>query len=231
MTSKELNALIASHRLHPIPINTLNPEAPEIPRFKGTLDEFWTAAKALGSKVVFLMAMQMDEADFQREVPSEDVPPLPEGDDEFDGEYLVDLLERQPALSKYRKFVDADCAFILQAKGGIADLEFFLAEAWWEEFQQDAEKVIESWIAERARRAEDCRAERGRRAEGLLKQLRALINDQEFCGQRTQRAMLTYAIDKYPDLEELGEITLKPEIQRLRDRIEAKGLSKKTRGS
>lgn len=229
MNSQELHTLIAAHGFHAIPIQMLGPEAPELPRFKGTLDEFWVATSALESKVVFLMAMQMDEADFQREVSSDDVPPLP--DDEFDGEYLVDLLERQPALSKYRKYVDADCAFILQAKGGLAELEFFLAEAWWEKFQAETEEVVETWIAERARRAKDFQSERGHRVEALLKQLGALIQDSEFCGQRTQRAMLTYALEKIPDLEELGEMALKPEIQRLRDRIEAKGLNKRTRRS
>jgi len=205
-------------------------DTPDPPRFEGTLDEFWAAAKALGTKAVFLRVMQMDESDFERDVPSDDVPrgDDDEEDESFDGEnYTVDLEKALPSISRFRKHVGKDCAFILIAKGGVAELDFLLTENWWDEFQEEANKAVDLWLTSRNEKYGEAEAENQKKTEKLLESVRGLISDREFCLLRTHRAKIDYAIEKFPDLANVSEFVLKPEIQRLADRIQSKGLNRK----
>lgn len=225
MTAAELKELIVKNGLHPVPVLNAGGDSEDMPRFEGTLDEFWAAAKALSSKVVFLQVHQMDEDDLKRPVSNEDSY-RPGEEDEGD---IIDLEEVAPSMSKFRKHLGKDCAFILTAKGGFADIDYLLTEPWWDEFQQEASRAVDTWTERReAEKAEES-AENEKKNDELLKQLRALIGDKEFCRLRTQRAMLAYALEKLPELEELEEFVLKPEIQTLHARIEARGLNKASR--
>lgn len=230
MDAAELKKLAAANGFPAVPVIITGAES-NYPRFEGTLDEFWVAAKALGAKVVFLLVMQIDDSDFERDVPSDDVPRV-EGDDEddsFDGEsYWVKLEEISPSISKFRKHIGKDCAFILIAKGGVAEIDFLLTEEWWDEFQEEAGKAIEKWKDGRSEKSEEVEEANERKTAQLLESLKGLINDREFCQLRTHRAKIAYAIEKLPDLAELSEFILKPEIQKLADRIEAKGLNRKS---
>lgn len=225
MTATELKELIVKNGFHPVPVLSPDGDDDKLARFAGTLDEFWAAAKALSTKVVFLMVHQMDDSDFERSA-SNDSPSYRDDDEDDDGE-MIDLEEVLPSISKYRKHVGKDCAFILVTKGGCAEIDYLLSEPWWIEFQEDAAKAVETWMERHEAETEAEEAETEKRNNELLKQLRSLISDKEFCCMRTQRAMLAYAIEKLPELEELGEFVLKPEIQTLHARIEARGLNKK----
>jgi hypothetical protein len=229
MNGAELKEQILKNGLYPIPV-CMPADDSSRPRFEGTLDEFWAAAKALGAKAVFLEIRQMDESDFEQELSSKHVPRIDEDDDDdsFDGQtYTVDLEQTSPSISKFRKYVGKDCAFVIIAKGEFAELDFLITESWWDEFQDEAEKTVEAWMEKRGEQAEEVEAKTAKRTKELLGQLKALMNDREFCLLKTQRAMLAYAIEKIPELEELSEFVLKPEIQTLHARIEAKGLNKK----
>jgi len=233
MTGTELKMIIAEKGFHPISVSMPNDDLDRTPRFEGTIDEFWVAMKALGAKVVFLLEMQMNESDYVRNIPSDDLIRNNEDDedDSFNGEnYTIKLEEILPTISKFRRHVDKDCAFVLIAKGGIAEMDFLITEEWWDEFQEEAEKAVEIWTECHNEQAEKVEAKVEKRNAELLVKLKALINDREFCLLKTQRAKFVYALEKIPDLEELSEHTLKPEIQTLHARIEAKGLNRKVRG-
>jgi hypothetical protein len=204
MDAAELKTLVTGNGFPAIPVLIPNDDSPCPPRFEGTLDEFWTAAKALGTKVVFLVVMQMDESDFEREVSSNDVPRIDEDeeDDSYDGEnYSVDLEKVLPSISTFRKHVGKDCAFRLIAKGGVAEMEFLLTETWWDEFQEEAEKAIELWMDRRNERVEEVEANSEKKTKELIVSLKTLISDAEFCSLTTQRAMRAYALEKFPELE------------------------------
>ena len=230
MDATELKRLAAENGFPAIPVAMPGNDDAEIPRFEGTLGEFWGAAKALEAKAVFLLVNQMDESDFERDVSTDDVPKSDEDDETFDGEsYAVDLEEVSPPIAKFRKYVGKDCAIVLIAKGGVAELDFLITESWWDEFQEDADKAVESWVENRNEKFGEAEAEKQEKTGKLLQSLRGLINDREFCLLRTQSAKLAYAIEKWPELEGLSEFVLKPEIQKLQARIEAKGLNRKSR--
>ena len=232
MDAAELKKLATSKGLPPIPVSLPDDDLPRPPRFAGTLDEFWAAATTLGAKALFISIGQMDESDFERLMPSDDVSHIEEDENDgtFDGEnYTVSLEGIRPSISRFRKHVGKDCAFVLVAKGGVAEIDYLLTETWWDEFQEEADKAVESWLESRNARYEDVEAANQEKTGKLLESLSGLINDRNFCLLRTHRARITYAIDKLPELSELDEFVLKPEIQKLADRIEAKRLNLRTR--
>ncbi len=128
-------------------------DAPDVPRLEGTLKEFWAAAKTLKAKAVFIQARQLDEDDFEVELPEDCVPWYgPDDDSSFDGDnYSVAVEKVSPAISSYRKFLGEDCAFVLTAKGGVAELEFLVTEDWWEEFNDESDKAVDVWLDRRER--------------------------------------------------------------------------------
>jgi hypothetical protein len=54
--------------------------------------------------------------------------------------------------------------------------------------------------------------EKETRSARLLTELRALIDDKEFVKLRTQAAMREYALEKFPQLQNVSALTLKQEI-------------------
>lgn len=188
-----------------------------MPEFEGTLEEFWEAAKALGTKAILIEAMKMEEADFERE--------FEHNTDESEVEN-INLLDLSPELREYATHVGKDCTFILVAKGGVADIEFTLTEPWWDEFQEKAAAAYGAWADGLNEKSEaDANAQR-EADEKALKSLRGLISDSEFCRLRTLRSMLEYATERFPELDGVDEFVIKPELQALKAKIEAKGLNR-----
>jgi hypothetical protein len=226
----ELKRLAKEHGFPAIPVVMSSESSPQVPRFDGSLDEFWDAAKALGAKTLLLLVMQFDESDFEREVDGSDIPrsDADDNDDSFDGEkFTVDLEQASPSISKFRKHLGKDCCFVLITKGGFADVDILITEPWWDEFCDEADKAVEKWTADRDEKYGEEEAENQKKTEKLLEAVRGLISDREFCLLRTHRAKIDYAIEKFPELAKVSEFVLKPEIQRLADRIQAKGLNRK----
>jgi hypothetical protein len=58
-------------------------------------------------------------------------------------------------------------------------------------------------------------------ARAMLAKLRGLVDDKKFACLPTQKAMLQYAIRKFPELQDLNPADLKLEIQELKARIDA----------
>lgn len=198
--------------------------------FKGTLEEFFNAAKVLGAKCVFIAASRLTKEYF---LYSSAAP----GDDELDDERYdderapeefaeVDLTIALPKLSEFRKEMGKEGEFILTAKGGYAELSFHHYEAWWDAFLEQREQAISKVEKDRGAYLEKMQRRLEEQEEKRLKLLRDLINDGQFVHIPTQRAMKAYAVEKHPELAEMDQTLLTTQIQILSDRIKAKGLDK-----
>ena len=102
-----------------------------------------------------------------------------------------------------------------------------IVEDWMEAFSElhlQARQLLHNSSLEK--RAQLDAAEHAN-TQHLLKNLRGLISDPEFVRLPTQRAMLAYALEDFPELEALDESDLKIEVQNLKARIDAKGLRRK----
>lgn len=78
---------------------------------------------------------------------------------------------------------------------------------------------------ESQREENEIRAQDDRRAHAL-RQISELMQDDNFIGLPTQRAMLAYALDVLEEPGALSDAELKSEIQKLNDRLVARGLRK-----
>src|SRR5665213_1363744 len=229
MNTSEIKHLIAENGFHPIPVlSGDDDDERENPRFDGTIEEFWPALKALKAIAVFVNVLRLDESDFGRP-PPEDAPYEESDEDEFDrsedGEVVINLEDFVPSIKRFREHLGKECAFVLTAKGGAADLDILIQVDWWKEFLEDADKAVELWTAKQEKLREMADAETEEQEQELLKTLRGLISDKAFCVLPTQRAMKAYALENHPELDDLSEHVIKTEIQALHDKIQTKGLN------
>lgn len=196
--------------------------------FKGTLEEFFKAAKVLGAKCVFISSSRLTKEYF---LYSSAAPGQDERDEErYDDERApeepadVDLTIALPSLSEFRKDMGKEGEFILTAKGGYAELSFHHYEAWWDAFLAQREQAILKVEKDREAYLEKMQLRQEEQDEKRLRLLKDLINDGEFVHIPTQSAMKAYAIEKHPELAEMDQALLTTQIQILSDRIKAKGL-------
>lgn len=221
MTLAEIKDLTTGKGFHPISVRPSGTEKPETPRFDGPLDDFWKAAKEIETRAVFIATHVFEESDLDGPASEQGNPGRVVQDDDLSNE-AVTLEEMSPAISKYRKYLGKDCAFILRTKGGFAELEFLLTEPWWDQFHEDADSAIAAWNAKiDAEEAEADKEDERKNAE-RLKTLKSLLDDRGFCALKTQKAMLAYAVQKFSELEGMDEELLKREIQNLSARIDAR---------
>lgn len=138
------------------------------------------------------------------------------------------------ALRKISKEIEAEkhrigkeCEIRLTVRSKAFELNFFHSEDWWIDHLLRTSKAIEELddVYEKQKAAQDA-AEYSQR-EKVLQDLRDLIRDDSFAKMPTQRAMVAYAVDAVDDLEEfLDEDEIKAEVQKLNDRLIARGLRK-----
>lgn len=193
--------------------------------FAGDLDGFLKAAKAMKADVIFITSTAFDEDEFIYEFDE-----LNE-DDEDESEGLEDesiyLPSVMPSLSKFENYKGQDCIFQLSVKTTINTLDFSIQESWLDEFLKMRDEAIEKIENNRESIMSTQRAEREAKQKEAIKSLNTLINDSAFTNLRTQKAMLAYATEKIPELENIDRTTLQSEIQKLNAKIEAKGLGRK----
>lgn len=244
MTLDELLKQLTSQGLHLIRVEFIPDE--DGLSFLGTLTEYLEAAKALGSKTIFVSTSGITEDDFvytssyHKRAPNTGSAaswPFPtphiegmygDGDDDKNEEQ-IDLCSVNPNLKPYKKWIGKDGRFDLLCTSGEYKLTFSIFEKWLEEFdslRSEAETVLnEKSGAEQAQilahRAEKY-AETNAKIEVAIKKLHELISDGDFLLLRTQLAMLKYAINKIPELKTIDERLLKREIKELKAEIDAR---------
>ncbi len=229
MTIEELKSKLITAGISPIliePRETSNSIESFV--FSGDLVQFINTVKSLKSDVVLVWKFTLDEDDFFYDPSDED---LDENEiEEYSDLFLdenSDLRKINPELNKYNKFINLDCCYCLIAPTHFGHLYFKLSEAWWGEFSEvrlESISKLEDLIADRTNSHQ---TELDSKRKALLQKLKDLISDPVFVKLTTQRGMLAYAKNKFPELDGIGERVLQGEIWHLSDTIKARKLGAK----
>ena len=179
--------------------------------FVGSLGEFIHSAKVMQSPFVFVSTITLSEEHFLLE--------NPETDDE--DEANINVCQIVPELNNFKNRIGEDGQFDLWVPATRTSLRLVIREDWLTRFLElhsQADKLLQQSLFEN--RAQNEAIEEAR-AHHLLENLRGLIADSDFIRLPTQRAMLAYALEDFPELESLDERVLKSEIQKLKAKIDA----------
>lgn len=196
--------------------------------FVGDLDGFLKAAKAMKAEVVFVASAVFDEDEFKYEFDEDDEDYEDDEDDsESSDNEAVYLPSVMSSLNKFKTYIGQDCIFQLSVITTSNTLDFYIQESWLDEFIEMRDEAVEKIEENRESIMSSQRAEREAKQKEALRSLKGLINDATFTNLRTQKAMLAYAMEKIPELEDIERMTLQVEIQNLNAKIEAKGLGRK----
>lgn len=219
MTLNDVLPKLREERLFPILVEAI-PEHGDDLEFVGSLNEYIEAAKALQATVIFVSTLTLSKEGFCWHSPEAD-------DDETDPEDPVDLCVVVPDLKDYMNRIGQHGRIELSIPLRKGSLKMAMVEDWMDAFIElrfQAQKLLQQAFLEKQAQEEETE-EAGR--QHLLGNLRGLISDEGFVRLPTQKAMLAYALDDFPELEILGENLLKKEIQNLKARIDAQGLCRK----
>ncbi|MGZ5627854.1 MAG: hypothetical protein ACXWFA_14105 [Methylobacter sp.] len=213
----ELLSKLRGENLFPIRVESIPDRTYDL-EFVGSLSEFIEAAKAIQSPVVFVSTITLSEDDFLWDNPDSD---------EIDIDEYVDLCRYVPELKEYKSKIGENGHIDLCASGLNSHLKFAVVEDWMAIFEGLHSQAVEMLRGASLEKQAQEEAAEDARIKHLLNNLRGLITDMNFVRLPTQRAMLAYALDDFPELETLGERVLKVEIQNLKARIDAQGLRQK----
>jgi hypothetical protein len=189
--------------------------------FVGDLDRFIQTVKTLKLEVVFATAEVLDQSDFLYEI---------ENDEEEDENIVAEPIHLSsilPSLHKFEKYIGKECTYKLSVRTLYSTLDFYIQEPWWIEFLEMIVEAVWKIKGDRENKRAARIAERVAREKDLLNRLKKLINDSDFINLPTQKAMLIYAIDKIPELEDVDQNILQSEIQIMKAKLTAKGLGRK----
>jgi len=219
MTLPELLSQLHGESLFPIRVESI-PERRDDLVFAGSLSEFIRAAKVMQSPVVFVSTFTLSEDHFLRNSPDEE-------DEEDDVNERIDLCRVVPELNNLKSRIGEDGHIDLSVPAPQGSLTLQIVEDWmltFTELHSQALHLLRQASLEKHAQEE---AVEEARTQHLLRNLRGLITDRDFVRLPTQRAMLAYALDDFPELETLKESVLRVEIQNLKARIDAQGLLRK----
>jgi hypothetical protein len=204
----------------------------------GSLDDFFTAAKALNATAIFIRSSVLSVDDFTTTSDELDDDSFDDTDlgEEEDPPEEVDLSAIHPPLAKFKKYVDQECALLLIAKGGVTEIAFEIVESWFDQFRDvyaEAEALPQTRSAVLGTRHEKARLKEVK-AEAANKRINELLtpftSDPKFVKGKTIRAMERYVREHLPELEELeeqaGGRAVYDTVQALRDKILTEGLDK-----
>jgi hypothetical protein len=220
MTKSELFQQLTVAGLYPIPVQGgIDEQHVKGMQFAGDTLRFIEAAKALASHCVFVASRALAEADFVFPAEGDGVDDPPGAEPK-----AIDLVTVEPKLGEFKPHLGQDCGHRLWVAVGRTTLEHLILLPWWERFAELREGAIAALVRTRdaawAKQAEDEQQQR----DALVERLRGLIADPQFIKQTTQIAMQAYAVEQIPELESLGDKTLRAEIQALDAKIKARGL-------
>lgn len=218
MTLTDLLSKLRKEGLFPIQVEALPKHSDDL-AFVGSLSEYIEAAKALQSTVIFVSAITLSNEHFLWYDP--------DTDEETDPDECVDLCRIVPGLKDFTSRIGQDGHIDLSISLPKGSLSLAVVEDWmvaFVELHSQAQELLRQASLEK--HAQEEAAEEARR-QHLFRNLRGLITDEDFVRLPTQRAMLAYALDDFPELESLEKSVLKVEIQDLKARIDAQGLRHK----
>lgn len=229
MTVDELVKSISANNLLPIPVEGgFDRDNVRIPITSGTLQDYLRISEALESKGILIFSKKLAADDFiyepeedetldeELELEESDLSALPEPTQ-------IDLTAALPELARHRHNVGSISSFFLSSVGSARELGFYLEESWWEELSRDRDQAIRKVKEDRQTVLKKMVEMRTEREKDLKRVIKSLINDDQFAKIPTQRAMKTYALEHYPELEELSQSVLTEEMRSLWDRIRSTG--------
>jgi hypothetical protein len=187
----------------------------------GSIEDYIEALKALRARVVYVLTESLEEDDFRYQLA--DSESGSDGELQEDGEGL-DLCTIEPALQSFRSRIGQMGAYRLCAQMPSHQLNFFIWEAWYEEFLDRMNEAAQSVDEQRDAVDADIDAQEKSKARKLLESLNELIHDSTFVRLPTQKAMLAYALEHITGLEDLDRHMVKEAIQDVRAKMYAKGL-------
>jgi len=216
MTLTELLSKLKDENVFTVRVESIPDNGDELV-FIGDLREFIDAAKAMQSPVVLVSTISLSEDHFYW-----DSSDLEQG---MDGR--VDLRKYLPELENFNNRIGLDGHFDLCTTGPNRTLKLSIVESWMANFAELYSLAVE--LHERSSQDKQAQedASENERKQHLLRNLRGLITDGDFVRLPTQRAMLAYALDDFPELATLEGSILKVEIQNLKAQIDAQGLKRK----
>lgn len=218
MILTDLLSKLRKEGLFPIQVEEL-PSHRENLAFVGSLSEYIEAAKALQSTVIFISTITLSNEHFLWSDPDADY--------ETSSDERVNLCQIVPELKNFTCRIGQHGHINLSVSWLNGSLTLAVIEDWMVEFIELYSQAQELLCrASLETHAQEDAAEEARR-QHLLGNLRGLIEDEDFVRLPTQRAMLAYALDDFPELESLEAAVLKSEIQNLKARIDARGLRRK----
>lgn len=223
MNLQELKETLKAANLHPIHL-----EGSPLDRdmrgkaFIGNLEEYIDAAHVLGASAVFVFTETLETERFQYELDVDD------GESEIstNRSETIDLCKFNPTLEKFKEHIGQVGMFKLSLPVPETHVCFYINEDWWLQFIKLWGETIDRIENDQEAAHAQFRAQQEQKKQQLLKTLGGLIRDEDFVRLPTQRSMIEYAKEKIPDLEAVGAVTLKREIQNLHAKIKAKGLGK-----
>lgn len=187
----------------------------------GTFEDFTEALKTLRAEVVYVLTESLEEEDFRYQIvdsESDDDDKLQEDAED------IDLCTVDPALQAFRSRIGQIGAFRLCAQLPSHQLNFFIREAWYEEFLDRMNEAMQRVDEQRDAVDADVDAQEEIRAKKLLGSLNELIHNSTFVRLPTQKAMLAYALEHITGLDDLDRHIVKEAIQDVRAKMDAKGL-------
>jgi hypothetical protein len=215
---------IRASKLHPVQVvDDLFGESARGHRFIGSLEEYLDALRAVGALAVFIRATEFDEEDFFHA--PEDEGNLPASESEY-----IDLRSVVPELRAFEKHRDTIAMYKLSGALAADSLNFVISEPWWMEFLKLRATATDQVDGDRAASEAKSKADREAQDRKALAALGGLMKDANFARLPTQKAMLAYALDRIPELQNVDELLIKVEIQDLNAKIRAKGLDRKRQG-
>ncbi|GAA5164976.1 hypothetical protein [Viridibacterium curvum] len=188
---------------------------PHTVKVKGELSVFCTTAKALGCSVVFAASQTLDSDDFEISLETSSYPSV---------SIDLDLIDHDPSLSRYKKYIGQIGAYSLYAPFIQGYLSIDIEESWYLKFWEAASAAASVGIEKEKRQQEEREIKTQERRTALLKKLNALVCDKEFMSMSTQKQMLAYAIENIPELAEVPNPDLKRAVQEIDAKAKAKGL-------
>ena len=218
MTLSELQSRLKAAGLVPILVTNATPDD-ERKRllFSGSLGEYLEAAKALEARAVVVYSETLEEDDFLVESGAGE-----DADSDADSDAaLVNLCDVDSKLLRFKDRIGEHGVFVLSIVVQDEHLDLGLEEPWWREFVDLRDEVMDRVANEQEERMEAARSRVEVAARAMLSKLHGLVDDKKFACLPTQKAMLQYALRKFPELQDLNPADLKTEIQELKARIDA----------
>lgn len=216
MDLSELKAILHAASFYPVHVEDDVDEVRGL-KFKGSLDEYLDAVRVLDKKVIFIASQEFNEDDFQSEFKGRTY-----DDEEEKFQYEVeeiDLCEINPAFKKFKERIGQVCIFKLSSSISEESLTFYIQADWWDEFSIIYNETVYTVVEDKTAIQERIKVAQKEKSKELIKTIHELRHDKDFAGLRTQRAMLAYAKEKVPEVENISPSILRKEIQALYDKL------------